>query len=160
VRAGDTVMMPAGTIHALGPGLLIYEVQQTSDLTYRVFDWNRPVTPQRPLHIEQSLKVANPEQRGKVLPLPEVSAPAAQTLAACPYFRLELLAVGPAPLSADTGGQSFHALTVISGECAVTCGAERAELAKFGTLLVSADSRGYEISAGEACRLLRASVPG
>ena len=60
VQAGDTVFMPAWTIHALGPGLLIYEVQQTSDLTYRVFDWNRPATPGRMRHIEKSLAVADP----------------------------------------------------------------------------------------------------
>jgi len=42
IKPGETVFMPAGTLHALGPGLLIYEVQQTSDWTYRVYDWGRP----------------------------------------------------------------------------------------------------------------------
>ena len=46
VKPGDTLFMSPGTIHALGPGLLIYEVQQTSDLTYRVYDWDRPMTGQ------------------------------------------------------------------------------------------------------------------
>ena len=70
VRAGDTVFMPARTIHALGPGLLIYEVQQTSDLTYRVFDWNRPATPGRALHIEKSLAVADPSAAAPARPAP------------------------------------------------------------------------------------------
>jgi mannose-6-phosphate isomerase len=61
VHAGDTIFMPAGLMHALGPGLLLYEVQQTSDLTYRVFDWNRPASAGRPLHIEQSVAVTNPQ---------------------------------------------------------------------------------------------------
>jgi mannose-6-phosphate isomerase len=53
VKPGDTVFVPAGTLHALGPGLLVYEVQQTSDWTYRVYDWGRPATEKRPLHIEK-----------------------------------------------------------------------------------------------------------
>src|ERR1043165_9632347 len=57
VKAGDTVFMPAGTLHALGPGLLVYEVQQTSNWTYRVYDWGRPASEGRPLHIEKSIKV-------------------------------------------------------------------------------------------------------
>ena len=60
VRPGDTVFMPTRTIHAYGPGLLLYEVQQTSDITYRVFDWNRPMTRGRILHIDKSLAVADP----------------------------------------------------------------------------------------------------
>ncbi len=44
VQPGDTLYMPAGTIYSLGPGLLIYEVQQSSDITYRVYDWGRPET--------------------------------------------------------------------------------------------------------------------
>lgn len=52
--------MPAGTVHALGPGLFLYEVQQTSDITYRVYDWDRPQSAGRKLHIEQSLAVTDP----------------------------------------------------------------------------------------------------
>ena len=42
IHSGSTVFMPAGTLHALGPGSLVYEVQETSDLTYRIYDWGRP----------------------------------------------------------------------------------------------------------------------
>ena len=66
VQTNDTIFMPAGTIHALGPGLLVYEVQQTSDLTYRVFDWDRPQTNGRVLHIEKSIAVTNPQSQGKI----------------------------------------------------------------------------------------------
>jgi len=57
-RAGDAVAIPAGTIHAIGPGFTLCEVQQTSDVTYRLFDWERPSTPSRPLHREKSFEVA------------------------------------------------------------------------------------------------------
>lgn len=57
VAPGDVIFVPAGTIHALGPGIFLYEVQQRSDLTYRLFDYGRG----RELHLEKSLDVARLE---------------------------------------------------------------------------------------------------
>ncbi len=54
--AGDVYYLPAGTIHALGPGLVLIEVQQNSDLTYRLYDYGRP----RPLHLEDGIRAVNP----------------------------------------------------------------------------------------------------
>src|SRR5690606_25462817 len=53
VQAGDVIFVPTGAIHALGPGILVAEIQQNSDTTYRIYDWGRP----RPLHIQQALDV-------------------------------------------------------------------------------------------------------
>jgi mannose-6-phosphate isomerase len=57
VKAGDTMFLPSGRVHAIGAGLVIFEIQQNSDTTYRVFDWNRVGTDgkARELHIQQSL---------------------------------------------------------------------------------------------------------
>ena len=57
VRAGDVMFLPSGRVHALGAGLVIFEVQENSDTTYRVFDWNRPGLDGKPreLHLEPSL---------------------------------------------------------------------------------------------------------
>ncbi len=57
VRAGDTMFLPSGRVHAIGDGLVIFEIQQNSDITYRVFDWNRVGLDGRPreLHLAQSL---------------------------------------------------------------------------------------------------------
>ena len=56
---GDCVFLPSGTVHALGAGLLVAEIQQSSDTTFRLFDWNRPGPDgnPRPLHVEQALEV-------------------------------------------------------------------------------------------------------
>ena len=56
-RPGDCLFLPAGTVHAVGGGVLMAEVQQSSDATFRLFDWNRVATDGRPreLHIRQSL---------------------------------------------------------------------------------------------------------
>jgi mannose-6-phosphate isomerase len=57
VRAGDTLFLPSGRVHALGAGLVLFEIQQNSDTTYRVFDWNRPGLDGKPreLHVAQAL---------------------------------------------------------------------------------------------------------
>ncbi len=57
VSPGDFIYVPAGTLHALGPGVLLYELQQTSDTTYRVYDWDRPGLDGKPreLHIDKAL---------------------------------------------------------------------------------------------------------
>ena len=61
VQAGDVYFMPAGTVHAIGGGLALCEIQEHSDITYRVFDYNRVDSEgkPRPLHIEQALAVIN-----------------------------------------------------------------------------------------------------
>lgn len=58
VKAGDTMFLPSGRVHAIGAGLVIFEIQQNSDTTYRVFDWNRVGTDGKPreLHVSQSLE--------------------------------------------------------------------------------------------------------
>ena len=83
-RAGDVYYSPAGTVHALGPGLALIEVQQNVDLTYRLYDYGRP----RELHLEQGIAVSNPVPY--VAPFqPYVAAPGRQILAEGAAFVLE-----------------------------------------------------------------------
>lgn len=64
VRPGDFIYVPAGTIHAIGPGITLIEVQQSSGITYRLWDWNRQG---RELHLERGLKVADFHSRPGIL---------------------------------------------------------------------------------------------
>lgn len=86
VSAGDFIFIPSGRIHAIGDGLLIYEIQQNSDTTYRVFDWNRVGTDGRPreLHVEQSLECIDFDDIE-----PGMGVASGECLVTCPYFRLE-----------------------------------------------------------------------
>lgn len=156
VAAGDTLFIGAGTIHALGPDLLLYEVQQTSDITYRVFDWNRPQAAGRALHIAQSLAVANPAIAGEVQPRP-AGGPIG-TLVSCPYFTLEQIAGATEPVALDTGGDSFHALTVVEGTATIAGAGWRHDLARFGTVVVPAACGAYQVVPGERSRILKSSV--
>jgi mannose-6-phosphate isomerase len=153
VHAGDTVFMPAGTIHALGPGLLVYEVQQVSDITYRVFDWNRPQTAGRALHIEKSLAVADPAAAGRVIPArPSLKR---QTLVACPYFTLDLLDCR-AGLALSTGGESFHALTAIEGNIELHTPGGMCSLKPYESVLIPAACRKYNLTGQGRVLLARA----
>lgn len=118
--AGDTYFVPAGTVHAIGAGLAVCEIQQQSDITYRLYDYGRP----RELHLEKGAAVADlGTHPGKQSAVPQ--ADGSLVLAECDYFRTELLPVASdlpfTPRSANLellivlegsgllAGQPFHA---------------------------------------------------
>ena len=116
-KAGDCIFIPAGTVHALGAGLLIAEIQQASDTTYRLFDWNRlgPDGQPRPLHVQQGLEVidfnAGPVQPQTAQPTGHSSA---QRLVTCDKFVLDRWRLdGYQQMGGD---KRFHILSVIEGE--------------------------------------------
>jgi mannose-6-phosphate isomerase len=83
VKAGDMIYIPAGTVHAVGPGMTLLETQQTSDVTYRLFDYGRP----RELHIEQGLAaIKAATDAGIVTP---IQMPGFTRLISSPYFVID-----------------------------------------------------------------------
>jgi mannose-6-phosphate isomerase len=97
VKAGDTFLIQAGTVHSPGPGLTLFEVQQSSDVTYRLYDWDRPGLDglPRPLHQEKALQVLDPEaSRRPVTPRREkFGSLYIDILAANEYFSLRRVRV-------------------------------------------------------------------
>jgi mannose-6-phosphate isomerase len=127
VQAGDFIFVPAGTQHAIGPGLLIYELQQTSDTTYRVWDWDRVGLDgkPRPLHLEKALAVTHygdqPPAKTPYTFHPQPYGESAR-LVRGPFFNLDLLRLNgtyTADLrqSETVGGPALraHLITVIKG---------------------------------------------
>ncbi|HEX4228219.1 MAG TPA: type I phosphomannose isomerase catalytic subunit [Bryobacteraceae bacterium] len=86
VNTGDVVFVPAGTVHAIGAGLTICEIQQNSDITYRLYDYGRP----RELHLDHGCRVSH---LGPHLYKPQINtlAPWRDHLVSCPYFHIERL---------------------------------------------------------------------
>jgi mannose-6-phosphate isomerase len=158
VVQGDTVFMPAGTLHALGPGLLLYEVQQTSDWTYRVYDWDRPATDKRPLHIDKSIKVTRADFHAPVTSMPETGDGTRHTLVKCDYFTLEMLSAQTNVIELDTKGETFHAITVIEGRALLKTENDQMKLEKFQTAVVPAGVRRYEFRPLGDCRALKSSA--
>lgn len=158
VQTGDTAFIAAGTLHALGPGMLLYEVQEASDTTYRVYDWNRPASAGRALHIEESVAVTDPHLQGDLRRADETHGQG--VLTSCEYFVLEGRTLDSAGEQGDTVGQHFHLVTVVEGAAVLMRGSERLELGKFQTALVAGAAGAYRLSAlGGKARVLRASVP-
>lgn len=122
-QTGTTVLIPAGTIHALGAGAMVYEVQQPSDVTYRLDDWGRVDTLGQPreMHLEAGFAVSNPASTPD--PIEPVSLRPAvgehHLLAACRYFSLERAGL-PVGGSLDVGnGESPTVVTVIEGAASI-----------------------------------------
>jgi mannose-6-phosphate isomerase len=160
VEAGDTVFIAAGTLHALGPGMLLYEVQQSSDTTYRVYDWDRPASAGRALHLDESVAVTDPEGRAVRATTPRPDHSGAQTAVRCPYFELEVIDLVDSALPGDTAGRSFHVLTVTEGTVAVTHAQGEVNVETQGTVLIPARAGAYDLRpVGGAARVLRSSVP-
>jgi mannose-6-phosphate isomerase len=158
VTQGDTVFMPAGTMHALGPGLLIYEVQQTSDWTYRVYDWGRPQTETRKLHIEKSIEATRVDYAAPIIPPPAYEDGSKHTLIHCDYFILEMLSAHTKSIDLDTQGESFHAITMIEGNAMLQAGDQQVELGQFQTVLVPAELGSYQFKPLGNCRALKAGT--
>jgi mannose-6-phosphate isomerase len=134
VHAGDAFFVPAGTPHAIGPGMIVCEVQEYSDLTYRVYDFGRVDASGKPreLHIDKALQVthfgATSACKTAKLSLPAEHAERS-LLAACRYFATERWEVA-APFNVETDGSHFDLLIVLAGrgilgtpDCAAPCGA-------------------------------------
>lgn len=152
VKKNDVVFMPAGAIHALGPGLLVYEVQQTSDLTYRVFDWNRPQTNGRVLHVEKSIAAVNPQAQIKIIRCAHSETDVG--LIESPYFCLERLL---SPQKRNTLGESPHILTAIEGRARISAAGREILLENLNTVLITAACGQYRLDG--SFQILCASLP-
>jgi mannose-6-phosphate isomerase len=127
---GDCLFLPAGTVHAVGGGVLLAEVQQTSDATFRLFDWNRRDAQggMRPLHVEEALASID-WSRGPVMPI-RVSWEARrhrQALVRCPYFSLDHVADSE-PFTCGAGN-TLRVLIVMRGSGRLIAGSWEDDLA-------------------------------
>lgn len=144
--AGDALYVPAGTVHALGPGLLIYEIQQSSDTTYRLYDWGRVGLDGRPreLHLDKGLRVAELESR------PLVSRSADEKIIAGKYFTTWRYALRGVTRELETAGQ-FQILSCIAGRFTVEAGGGEVELTMGETALIPACLDGFALDGSGIC---------
>lgn len=159
-RPDDCLFLPAGTVHALGAGLLVAELQQASDTTFRLFDWNRlgPDGRPRQLHIEQALEVID-FQRGPVEPqVPQApKQPGRSRLVECEKFVLERWQVDE-PLPAG-GDQRCHILAVVEGCVQVASDPANGLLKRGDTFLLPAALGPVAIDPQPRAVLLDAFLP-
>lgn len=156
VATGDVLYIPANTVHALGPGILIYEIQQSSDVTYRLYDWGRLGLDGQPreLHIDKGVQVA------ALAPLPRVFQPENDLLVDGEYFQLWRHELADKALGIETEGR-FQSLTCIAGSAQVAAdGHDAIRLSKGETGLIPACVRAFALrGSGIVLRSSQATPP-
>lgn len=149
-QPGDCIFIPAGTVHALGAGLLVAEIQQASNTTFRLFDWNRVDADgqPRPLHVESALEVTD-YQRGPVFPqTPEAAVDGWEPLVACDKFMLRRHR-GAEPVSLPLE-QRFKILTVPTGSAELAWNDQVFQLPRGRSLLLPAALERVQVQPNEA----------
>src|SRR5690606_24476837 len=149
LATGDAVFVPAGTVHAIGGGLALFELQQSSDVTYRLFDWGRT---DRELHLDDGLACADLAPPPP-LPLPSAGTSGRSRLVECEHFVSERVVLDPEvtdePMVLEPG-ERWLASLVVSGSVAL--GGLRAS--EGSTLLVPASAGAIELVADPGTDLI------
>ncbi len=150
VHTGDVIFIPAGTIHAIGAGILVCEIQQNSNSTYRVYDYDRVDKNgnKRELHIDKAMDVittsAYKQDAFGLEVAQDIDGQSVQQLCLCKYFQCKKYSVdGELPIYMDNA--SFASIVVIDGQATVTSGDETADLKKGDSLFVSAGRKTLRI---------------
>ena len=164
VKAGDTVYIPAGTVHAIGAGVVLFETQQASDLTYRMFDWNRVGSDGKPreLHVAKAADVLDYRQgiAGALEQVPyRFEGLDRVALIADPRFLVERVTATGDPATLTTNARP---LIIMSLECAleVACDATTIVLAPYQTTLVPAAADRCTVRAvGDAAPFMLVTPP-
>jgi mannose-6-phosphate isomerase len=165
VRSGDAMFLPSGRVHAIGAGLVIFEIQQNSDTTYRVFDWNRKGLDGRPreLHVEQALASINFDDfEPALLPsqLENIGPTLVRPLVQDSLFTVDLLTVDSITTMPVGGNGCFEILGVVSGRVVVsTANGDSIELTAGRFCLIPASIQ-TEVSLTGGSKLLRIKPGG
>ena len=164
VKAGQAFYLPAGTLHAIGAGIIIFETQQASDLTYRIFDWNRTGADGKPreLHVSKAADVLDYHRgtRGAVTPLTYRLETLERTCyIADPRFVVERVVASEEPVSVPTGDRPAIIMSLGRG-VVVEAGGQRIELHPYQTALVPAAAQWYTVVAEqEGAALMSVTIP-
>lgn len=112
-KPGDSIFIASGRLHAIGAGFLIHEIQQNSDTTYRVFDWNRYGLDNKPreLHVAESLASIDFNDFE-----PSMDQPQGDTLAACEYFKTDRKTLKAGELITNPNSEKFSIISVVDGK--------------------------------------------
>src|SRR6185503_11280226 len=163
VFAGDMIYVAGGTVHTLGPGLVIVETQQQSDTTYRLYDYGRP----RELHLKDGLRVIKENVRsGKVQPEAPKNLNGSMSrrhrLIASSYFAVEKYELRSALEFAAAPGKSSAQIVVATdgGGSLRAEGFDPVEFTKGDAVVVPATIRGFRIQPRGGVQFIRSFVPG
>jgi mannose-6-phosphate isomerase len=157
VSEGDVIFLPEGRIHALGPGIVLAEIQQTSDMTYRIYDWDRVGVDGKPreLHIEHALNVLDYKAHTscKTSYQSELNTPV--RLVECPYFSTQLIHIDK-KLDMDYASlDSFVIYMCLDGDLDIRYNdGKQTQLVRGDSILIPAAIKDISLEPKEESRLL------
>ena len=154
VHKGDVFFIPAGTVHAIGAGIVICEIQQNSNTTYRVYDYNRRGKDgkTRPLHIRQAVEVSDLNKSNRQKPVAEGDN---VILAECKYFTVHRLRVN-GTMMLDIDNTSFRSLIVAEGCGKLRMNSAKLAIKKGDSVFIPAQNGSYTIEG--QCELILSHV--
>lgn len=161
VKPGDVLFVPAGTIHAIGAGILICEIQQNSNSTYRLYDYDRKDKNNnlRPLHVDKAMDVVDCSQYdvntsgvGETI---KYARSEQRLLCECKYFEVKYYDI-PKHEIIMIDDSSFKSIIVIEGECDVSCQDEKEHFVEGDSLFISAGRKRVHING--KCKLIVTNI--
>lgn len=160
VAVGDVIFVPAGAVHALGPGIIVAEIQQNSDTTYRIYDWGRP----RPIHVQQALDVLDfsliEPLPAKPVTLLDDEGLHVEQLATCAYFETERIALpAGSQFFGLCDGDTFEIWAALSGRVTISWDGAPLTLTGVNWVLLPADLGEFQVIAEQESVLLRVTTP-
>lgn len=161
-RPGEVLFLPAGTIHALGAGVMVYEIQQPSTVTYRLDDWGRVDEGGNPreLHVEAALAVSDPTLAPNPrTPHPRGASDPVTPCVLCDEFALELIELRPGDaitMDPETGPVVF---TTVAGDVEVAAADEAVALQHGETAVMLAGAGPVRLATASGARVLRGWIP-
>jgi mannose-6-phosphate isomerase len=151
VKAGDTYFIEVGRVHAIGAGVLLAEIQQTSDITYRVYDWDRVDDQgnERELHNDLALDAFNFEMEDNFRVDYKTTENRSNKMVSCPYFTTSFLHVTDSILKLNTK-DSFFIYMCVEGEAMIETEYYSEFLKQGETILIPAGIETYKITSTNA----------
>jgi len=165
ITTGDVLFIPAGTVHAILDGTLIYEVQETSDTTLRLYDWGRTDSQGNPraLHVDEALSVLEPiahnQHRIEPVVIEEDNGVRHAFRAVCRYFALEQYTFFRATEKQFPLKKSFSVITVTIGSIQVQSSEGAVDVPKGQSILLPANMQPIRIYASAGTTILLSTIP-
>lgn len=155
VKEGDCFFIPSGKIHAIGAGALIAEIQQTSDITYRIYDWNRTDDQGNPreLHTNLAIDAIDYSAKNDHTRCYDKTYNESNTMAACPYFTTNFLNVKNKVTRDYSNSDSFVVYMCTKGSATIAIGNHKETITNGETVLIPATAKTVNIIAENAAFL-------
>jgi mannose-6-phosphate isomerase len=153
VSVGDMVFVDAGTVHAIGPGVILLETQQTSDITYRLYDYGRP----RELHVEKAIEATRYHtSAGKIAPKQQADS---TLLIDQKYFAVDRFSQKAGSSVDLTGTGTPHTLVLVAGDAEVVTAKSSLSLKQGQAAIVPASVSAYTLRSADGGTVVRSIPP-